>query len=134
MKISKEKILLDLELMNLGLIPFSANLAQAIEGWPDDRKKNLFRKFRKIARKAARQTAIRECRMYGNGSHKEQLRWIAARTQYLFNPPSPGNLTSGAPSLSGKSLQTYRYKKRKSVIENWLRREIWHRLSHEDYK
>jgi|ETNvirenome_2_30_1030614.scaffolds.fasta_scaffold69823_1 hypothetical protein len=133
MKISKQKILLDLELMNLGLIPFSANLAQTIEGWPDDRKKKLFRKFRKIARKAAHQTAIRECRMYGSGSHKEQLRWIAARTQYLFNPPSPKYLGGGSPCLTGKSLQTYRYKKRKSVIENWLRREIWRRISHEDY-
>jgi hypothetical protein len=120
MKIDKLSLLIDLEMMRLGLIPFSANFQNAIEDWPDDRKKKLYRKYRKVARKAAKQTAIREDRLYAKGSQTERKAWIKLRADYLFNPPSPKNWPEGIPTMDRQQLQQFRYGRRRSVILNWL--------------
>ena len=80
---------MDLEMMRLELIPFSVNAESVIADWPEEKQRRFFRKFRKIARKAALHTAIREDNSYGSGSHAERKTWIKRRTDFLFNPPSP---------------------------------------------
>ena len=51
MELKKLKVLMDLEMMRLELIPFSVNAQDVIAGWPEEKKRRFFRKFRKIARK-----------------------------------------------------------------------------------
>ena len=59
----KLKLLVDLEIMRLGLIPFDVDASAVMADWSEDRKRKHFRKFRKLVRKAARFTVERELRL-----------------------------------------------------------------------
>jgi hypothetical protein len=133
MKLKKLKMLMDLEMMRLELIPFSVNVQSVIADWPEDRKRKFFRKFRKLARKACQQTAIREDKSYGTGSHTERKAWIKKRTDFLFSPPSTAYSSGLTPDYTGRTLQRWRFGRRRQVVENWIRREIWRKMLHEEH-
>ena len=133
MKLKKLRVLMDLEMMRLELIPFSVNPEGIIADWPEERKRKFFRKFRKIARKAAHHTAIREDKSYGSGSHAVRKAWIKKRTDYLFNPPSPAYGDGGTKQYTGRILRQWRFGKRRKVVENWIRREIWRKMPNEEH-
>jgi len=133
MRLKKLKILMDLEMMRLELIPFSVNSEGVISDWTEERKRKFFRKFRKIARKAAHHTAIREDKCYGSGSHAVRKAWIKKRADFLFNPPSPAYSPNLIPEYTGRSLQQWRFGQRRKVVENWIRREIWRKMLHEEH-
>ena len=133
MMLKKLRVLMDLEMMRLELIPFSVNPEGIIADWPEDRKRKFFRKFRKIARKAAHHTAIREDKSYGSGSHAVRKVWIKKRTDYLFNPPSPAYGHDGTRQYTGRILRQSRFGKRRKVVENWIRREIWRKMPNEEH-
>jgi len=128
MELKKLKVLMDLEMMRLELIPFSVNAQDAIADWPEEKKRRFFRKFRKIARKAARHTAIRESALYGSGTSTERQAWIKSRTEFLFNRPAPFYNKHSPDPLTGRRLQQWRFAKRRGVIESWMRREVWQKL------
>ena len=111
MKLKKLRVLMDLEMMRLELIPFSVNPEGIIADWSEERKRKFFRKFRKIARKAAHHTAIREDKSYGSGSHAVRKAWIKKRTDYLFNPPSPVYSDDGTRQYTGRILRQWRFGK-----------------------
>ena len=133
MKLKKLRVLMDLEMMRLELIPFSVNPEGIIADWSEERKRKFFRKFRKIARKAAHHTAIREDKSYGSGSHEVRKAWIKKRTDYLFNPPSPAYSDDGSRQYTGRILQQWRFGKRRKVVENWIRREILRKMPNEEH-
>ena len=133
MQLKKLRVLMDLEMMRLELIPFSASAQDVIAEWPEDRKRKFFRKFRKIARKAARHTAIREDKSYGKGTTTERQAWIKRRAEFLFNRPPPAYNKNSPEPLAGRKLQQWRFAKRRSLIENWMRREIWRKILREEH-
>ena len=133
MMLKKLRVLMDLEMMRLELIPFSVNPEGVIADWSEERKRKFFRKFRKIARKAAHHTAIREDKSYGSGSHAVRKVWIKKRTDYLFNPPSPAYGDDGTRQYTGRILRQWRFGKRRKVVENWIRREIWRKMPNEEH-
>ena len=126
--LKKLRVLMDLEMMRLELIPFSVNAESVIADWPEEKQRRFFRKFRKIARKAALHTAIREDNSYGSGSHAERKTWIKRRTDFLFNPPSPTFSPDLTPQYTGRPLQRWRFGKRRNVVKNWMRRKIWREM------
>lgn len=128
MELKKLRVLMDLEMMRLELIPFSINAQDVIASWPEEKKRKFFRKFRKIARKAARHTAIREDKSYGKGTTAERQAWIKRRVEFLFNRPPPSYNKNSSHPLAGRRLQQWRFAKRRGVIENWMRREIWNKM------
>lgn len=128
MELKKLRVLMDLEMMRLELIPFSVNAQDVIASWPEEKKRKFFRKFRKIARKAARHTAIREDKSYGKGTTAERQAWIKRRVEFLFNRPPPSYNKNSPEPLAGRKLQQWRFAKRRGVIENWMRREIWNKM------
>ena len=133
MQLKKLRVLMDLEMMRLELIPFSVSAQDVIAEWPEDRKRKFFRKFRKIARKAARHTAIREDKSYGKGTTTERQAWIKRRAEFLFNRPPPSYNKNSPEPLAGRKLQQWRFAKRRSLIENWMRREIWRKILREEH-
>tara|TARA_A100001391_G_scaffold98975_1_gene65673 strand:+ start:144 stop:548 length:405 start_codon:yes stop_codon:yes gene_type:complete len=133
MQLKKLRVLMDLEMMRLELIPFSVSAQDVIAEWPEDRKRKFFRKFRKIARKAARHTAIREDKSYGKGTTTERQAWIKRRAEFLFNRPPPAYNKNSPEPLAGRKLQQWRFAKRRSLIENWMRREIWRKILREEH-
>ena len=70
MELKKLKVLMDLEMMRLELIPFSVNAQDVIAGWPEEKKRRFFRKFRKIARKAARHCNQGICSLRQRNKHR----------------------------------------------------------------
>jgi len=44
MELKKLKVLMDLEMMRLELIPFSVNAQDAIADWPEEKKRRLLSK------------------------------------------------------------------------------------------
>ena len=133
MELKKLRVLMDLEMMRLELIPFSVNAQSVIADWPEEKKRKFLRKFRKIARKAARHVAIREDKRYGKGATAERQLWIKHRTEYLFNRPAPSYNKHSPEPLTGRKRQQWRFAKRRGVIENWMRREIWRKMLHEEH-
>jgi hypothetical protein len=133
MKPKKLRVLMDLEMMSLGLIPFSVNPQEVIANWPEEKKKKFFRKFRKIARKAARHLAIREDRHYCKGTTAERNAWIKRRADFLFNRPSPICGEDRTPMLTGRKLQEYRFAKKRNIVQIWVRRIVWEREKSEKH-
>jgi len=127
----KLKLLIDLEVMRLGLIPFTVDASKVIAGWSEDRKIRHFRKFRKLARKAARSWAEREMKMWGTHrseysfglTRRERREWIDRRTKILFSPNAPKDELGNA-TLSGRPLQEWRFFKRRVLVKNWIERKV----------
>ena len=132
----KLKLLVDLEIMRLGLIPFDVDASAAMADWSEDRKRKHFRKFRKLVRKAARFTAEREMRLWGREkgwrargtfdemTRKDRREWVETRFQHLWNPAQPNRY------FTGSALDRWRFYKRRTLLKNYITHLVAERVKY----
>ena len=131
----KLKLLVDLEIMRLGLIPFDVDAPAVMADWSEDRKRKHFRKFRKLVRKAARFTAEREMRLWGREkgwargtfhemTRKDRRELVETRFRHLWNPASPHRY------LTGPRLDRWRFYRRRTLLKNYITHQVAERVKY----